>query len=140
VIARESGWEPAPADPDEDSKAWWAATRENRLCVQICEVCEHRQLYPRSICTRCGADRLLLRDADGRGTVWSFTVTYRPASPLIQVPYVIAIVRLDEGPTVLTQIVGCAPSEVHCDMAVRVDWAPLADGRFLPLFRPRDDK
>jgi uncharacterized protein len=119
-----------------DTKAWWEATRDRRLVVQRCRHCGHHQHYPRDLCTACAGADLELVPAGGRGTVYSFTVVHRAPGPPFDPPYVVALVRLDEGPQVLTNIVGCEPSEVRCDQPVTVSWEPLDDGRHLPVFTP----
>lgn len=118
------------APPDHCTQEWWDATREGRFLVQRCAECGHRQHYPRNICTACGGARLTYDQATGRGTVYSHTTVRRAPHPAFDAPYVVALVRLDEGPLVLTNIVG----EARCDMPVRLVWEDLPDGRKLPLF------
>lgn len=120
----------APAD--SMTQAWWDATRERRLVVQRCTACDHAQHYPRALCTACGSTDLTYRDASGRGTVYSFTIVRRAPHPAFTPPYVVALVRLDEGPVLLTNIVG--GGEPRCDARVRVRWEDFADGRRVPVF------
>ena len=117
---------------DEVTGPWWEAIRERRLTVQRCRECGHRQHYPRALCTGCGGDDLDLVDVSGRGTVDSFTVVHR--APGLTTPYVVARVRLAEGPVMLTNLVGADPDDWACDAPVHVDWRPLPDGRHLPVF------
>lgn len=118
-----------------DTQAWWDATREHRLTVQRCRSCGHAQLYPRAICTSCGSTEVELADASGRGVVYSHTTVHRSPDPdCFLPPYVVALVRIEEGPLLLTNIVGTDPAEVRCDVEVEVTWEELADGRALPLF------
>ena len=123
-------------ETNSDTEPWWAATREERLVLQHCRACAHLQHYPRSLCTRCASTDLDFVDASGRGKVYSHTAVFRAPSAETRVPYVVALVRLDEGPVLLTNVVDCPPDEVRCDMAVEVAWRPLRDGRNLPVFRP----
>lgn len=124
------------AAPDSQTQAWWDATRESRLLVQRCRACGHNQHYPRPLCTECGSTNLEDIEASGRGSVYSFTVVHRAPHPAFTPPYVVALVRLEEGPVLLTNIVGCEPDDVGCDMRVAVTWETLPDGRRLPLFTP----
>ena len=125
--------EPRPiGDPDPITQPWWDATREGRFLLQRCAACGHRQHYPRALCTRCGAADLTWDDVSGRGTVYSHTTVRRAPHPAFEAPYVVALVRLEEGPVLLTNIVGAA--EVRCDMPVHLVWEDLPDGRKLPLF------
>jgi uncharacterized OB-fold protein len=115
-------------DPIED---WWDATREQRLVVQRCSSCGHHQHYPRHVCTACGTDVLTLVDVSGSGSVWSFTQVHRAPVPDVSTPYTIALVRLDEGPVLLTHVTQDDP---RCDERVHVHWRALDDGRHLPVF------
>jgi uncharacterized OB-fold protein len=121
--------------PDEVTTGWWDATREHRLTVQRCASCEAYQHPPRALCTSCSSmDHLVLADASGSGTVDSFTVVHRGPRPDVEVPYVVARVRLAEGPVVLTQLVGAAPDSWAIDDPVHLEWVDLTDGRALPVF------
>jgi hypothetical protein len=119
---------------DADAEAWWEATRERRLLVQRCERCGHRQHYPRMVCVACGRTDLAFVVASGKGTVYSFTVVHRAPSAGFTPPYVIALVRLAEGPVLLTRIVDCELALVACDLPVELRWQRLEDGRHLPVF------
>jgi uncharacterized OB-fold protein len=80
------------------------------------------------------------REASGRGTVHAAVVEHRPeragAAFAGGQPYCVALVDLEEGVRVMTNVVGCAPDDVHAGMAVALAWEPLSDGRQLPLFQP----
>lgn len=125
---------------DELSAEWWDATREHRLTVQACGACFGTQHPPRAVCISCGrTDDLTLREAGGRGVVDSFTVVHRAPAKDLEVPYVIARVRLDEGPILLTRLEGRDDVESwQIDERVTVGWVDLADGRALPVFRPHN--
>ena len=114
---------------------WWDATRSRRLVVQRCSACGQAQHYPRASCSHCGAgpDSLSFVDAAGTGTVESFTVVHRSPHPGFDVPYVVGLVRLVEGPVMLTRLVG--DENWECDRAVSVEWWAVGDGRHLPVFR-----
>lgn len=121
--------------PDPETQPWWDATRASKLLIQRCETCAHAQLYPRAVCTRCHGSDLGWMEASGRGVVYSHTTVHRAPDPAFEPPYVVALVRLEEGPVVMTNIVGAS---VACDQPVHLVWEDLADGRKLPLFE-RDD-
>jgi len=124
-----------PVTPD--TRAWWDATRRRQLTVQRCDACGHAQLYPRVLCTACGALELHLEPVSGRAVVHSHsTVATSPNPALFVPPYVVALVVLAEGPTMLTDIVGPRAGAVRCDDPVHVVWEALPDGRHLPLFAP----
>jgi uncharacterized OB-fold protein len=108
--------------------------------VQHCNACGHDQLYPRIVCTACHKADLSWRRATGGGSVYSVTVVRRAPSPAYadDVPYAIALVELDEGPRLMSNIVGCAPDDVRIGMRVAVDFDELAAGVRVPRFRPAE--
>lgn len=116
---------------DEVTAPWWAATRERRLLVQRCRDCGAYQHYPRALCTACASTDLEFVPASGRGTVYSHTTVHRAPDPEFPAPYVVALVRLDEGPVLMTNLL----DDAGCDEPVVVEWRPLDDGRHLPVFR-----
>jgi uncharacterized OB-fold protein len=123
--------------PDEVTAGWWAATRQHRLVLQCCGGCGHIQHPPRALCTACGAtDQLNWSDASGIGTVDSCTIVERAPSPAFTPPYVVARVRLAEGPVLLTNVVDVPPPVVGIGDDVRLQWRDLPDGRALPVFGP----
>lgn len=119
----------AVADPT--TAAHWAAAREGRLLLQRCTRCGHHQFYPRPFCLACESRELLWRDAGGYGEVYSMTVVRIPVTPGLVPPYVLALVDLDEGPRLLTNLIGdCAIGD-----RVRLGWVHR-DGLPLPVFSP----
>lgn len=120
-----------------DTRDWWEHTRRRTLTVQACKHCEQSQLYPRTLCVSCGSLDLELVPVSGAGTVYSFTVLAKSPNPDQFVPpYVVALVRLTEGPVLLTNVVGADPGDIFCDLPVTLAWDPLPDGRQVPLFTP----
>jgi hypothetical protein len=123
-----------PISPaDAMTAPWWEATKQRRFLLQRCDACGHHQHYPRSICTSCHARDLPYVDASGRGTIYSFSEVHRAPDPAFEPPYLVALVRLEEGPVVMGNVIG--GGEVACDAAVVLDWEALPDGRMLPQFR-----
>ncbi len=118
------------------SEPFWQATRERRLIMQWCRSCERVVFYPREVCPACLESDLEWRDSPGTGIVYAFSVHYRTGSPEMadRTPYVVALVDLDEGARMMSNIVGCDPDDVAVGMGVRVTWEELSDGRNLPLF------
>ena len=120
-----------------DTQGWWDATRERRLTVQLCRACGYHQFYPRSLCRSCHGDALELVEVSGRATVLSFSVVHRSPDPdAFEAPYVVALVTLDEGPVLTTNLVDVDADPIGCDQPVVVRWEPLDDGRQLPVFTP----
>jgi uncharacterized OB-fold protein len=127
---------PAPgADPE--TEPYWTAVHEGRLLVQRCTVCGNHQLYPRWRCLRCRG-QVEWVEAGGGGTVYSFTVIRQNFSRSFRhlIPYVVALVDLDEGPRLMTNLVGVEPEDVRIGMPVRVTFEEVSDDASVPLFEP----
>jgi hypothetical protein len=139
-----AGTAPARFEPPVgvEGTAFWEATRDSRLLVQWCTSCDRGVFYPRVFCPHCaaGSDALEWRTASGRATVHAAVVEHKPQAAGVNFsggqPYCVALVDLEEGVRMLTNVVGCPPDEVRCGMPVTVTWEPLSDGRRLPLFEP----
>lgn len=135
--------EKAPAqrflpEPTTLSQPFWEAARRHELLIQRCSACEAHVFYPRYSCPHCGSTDLQWLKASGRGKVYSYTVARRPTHPAFaeRVPYVIAIVQLQEGPRMTTNIVGCDPDSVRIDMDVEATFEDVSDTISLVMFRP----
>lgn len=117
---------------------WWEATRERRLVLQWCPACDRPIHFPREACPAClGTDREF-RPAAGSGTVYATSTMPKPGNPGMagRGPYVVALVDLDEGARLLTNLVGEGAEGASVGDRVTVAWEPLADGRHLPVFVP----
>ncbi len=131
------GASPRPGPiPDSESATFWTACLDGRLLVQVCVTCGHSQLYGRSICTACHGATLQWTEASGRGIVYSRTVIRQNPNDAFKhlLPFVVALVDLDEGPRLLTNIVGSLPDEVQIGDRVCVTFLPISDDAALPLF------
>lgn len=129
---------PVPAI-DPDSAPYWAALNENRLVLKNCGDCGRAHFYPRELCPHCHSANLTWIEASGRGEIYSFTVCRRPAGPAFaaDVPYVVALVDLAEGPRMMTRIVG-DPAAVAIGQKVGVVFERQSDDLALPVFRATD--
>jgi hypothetical protein len=127
---------PAPV-PDADSAPYWAAAREGKLLVQRCESCGHFQLYGRAVCTVCWGEVSWV-EASGRGEVATWTVIRQNYSRPFRdwIPYVVALVDLEEGPRLMTNIVGCDPDEVTMGMKVVARFEEVSEDAGIALFEP----
>lgn len=127
--------EPPVPEPDALTRPFWEACSRHTLEVCACTGCGHLFLPPGPCCPRCWSPRITSRRASGRGRVESFTVyrrTYHPGKPA---PYIVALIALDEGPRLVSNVVGCAPAAVEVGLRVRVRFTP-AGAFVLPLFEP----
>jgi uncharacterized OB-fold protein len=120
--------------PTELSSGFWAAAAEHRLAVPCCEVCGARFFPPERICPTCGSPNWEYADSAGSGIVATFTVVHRAPSPDFETPYVVAVVELDEGCSILTNLVHTDPGSVSIGMPVHVVFLDQPDGRALPVF------
>ena len=127
---------PAPV-PEPEAAEYWAAARQGRLLVQKCEDCGHFQLYPRPFCLECRGPVSWV-EASGRGVVHSFTVIRQNHSRPFRdwMPYVVALVDLEEGPRLMTNVVGVDPDDVTIGMPVRARFEVVSDEAGIALFEP----
>ena len=121
---------------DDESRPFWDAAREGRLLVQRSEGCGRHVFYPRAICPHCHEARLEWVDASGRGEIHSFTVAHRPAGPWFadKVPYVVALVELDEGVRMLGGLRVEDVSSVRVGQRVRVAFDAATDEVTIPVW------
>jgi uncharacterized OB-fold protein len=117
--------------PVPETKAFWEATAAGRLLIKRCAACGESHYYPRSICPFCGSDRTEWRDASGRGTVYTYSVMRRAP-----VPYAIAYVTLEEGVSMMTNIVDCDLDAIRIGQKVRVVFKPTVGGPPVPMYTP----
>lgn len=132
-----SGDLPAPI-VNADSAPYWEGARRDKLLLQQCADCGAIRFFPRYLCTECGSDNTDWVEASGKGTVHSFTVVHRAAFPEFQAqtPYVVALVDLEEGPRMMTNIVGDGALDVEIGEPVTVTFeARGGDGAKVPQFR-----
>jgi uncharacterized OB-fold protein len=135
------GAKPRPGPPaDLEQNPFWEAAAEGRLLVQRCGECGAAQLYGRAWCRRChGAVGWV--EASGLGRVHTFTVVRQHHSRSFRhlLPLVVALVDLDEGARLMTNLVGVDPEEVSVGLRVQVRFERTGDGAVLPLFEPTPD-
>lgn len=122
---------PAP-EPSPDSEAFWQAANRSEFLIKHCEECDRAHWYPRPCCPFCASAKTQWREASGRGTIYSYSYLRRMPQP-----YVIAYVTLEEGPTMMTNIVDCDPETLAIGKAVEIVFKAAQDGeQAVPLFRP----
>lgn len=119
-----------------DNRFWFDAAQEKRLVVQRCAECQTLRHPPGPACPECRSFEWDTVEASGRGTVYSFVVAHHPPHPAFDYPLLIAVVELEEGTRLITNLVGVAPDDVEIGMPVEVDWLVADDELTLPLFRP----
>ncbi len=123
---------------NQDSKEFWTGCKVHELRFQKCKDCDHIRWPASMICPLCYSQDTQWIVAGGKGKVYTFVVYHVAYHPGFKdgVPYVVAVVELEEGPHLLTNIVGCRPDEVKCGMPVEVMWEDITGEFSLPQFRP----
>ncbi|MGZ4103746.1 MAG: Zn-ribbon domain-containing OB-fold protein [Actinomycetota bacterium] len=138
-LPRTSTWHLPMADLE--TKPYWDAAAEGKLLIKHCDDCGRDFFYPRNHCPRCWSTDTSWKEASGEGTVYTFTIVRQNDLPPFKerVPYVVAVVELAEGVRMTTNVEGCPPEDVRCDLPVRVSFREEQrdDGPvYLPVFRP----
>ncbi len=123
------------------SEAFWKATKKHSLLIQKCSSCGSLIFYPRKRCPECWSAELGWQEACGRGKVYTFTVVRDmvEAKFVPDLPYILAMVELDESVRMMTRVVECDPGAVQIGMEVEVVFDDITDRHALPLFRPVDE-
>lgn len=125
-------------EPSPLSEPFWRGLREREVRVQRCAECGRYVFYPRALCPHCLSERLDWVRASGRGRVYSYTVVRRAMHPAFQpeVPYVFAIIELEEGVRLASNVVNCRPEDVRVDMRVKAVYDDVTSEITLLKFEP----
>ena len=120
-----------------ETRGYWEGCDRHELVLQRCRSCGVVQHRPRAICASCLSGEIEHFVASGRGAIYTYTVTNQNQQPGFReaCPYVLAYVDLEEGPRLMTNIVGCDPADVAIDAAVQVDFCDSEEGFAIPRFR-----
>lgn len=122
---------PAPV-PNVETQPFWDAAKEGRLLYRYCAHCKRAHWYPRDVCPFCHTGGTLWKQSVGTATIYTYSVMRRAS-----VPFVTAYVTLDEGPTLLTNIVDCDFDTLSIGMPVEVCFVKTqAEDLYVPVFRP----
>lgn len=115
---------------DPLSAPFWDAAAQHRLVIQRCRTCGRHQFFPRPFCIDCQSDDVDWIDARGTGTIYSMTTVRLEIDPAMPPPYVVALVELDEGPRLLTNVaLPCAIGD-----RVEVAWRARDGAPPVPVF------
>lgn len=127
---------PAP-HPTSISARYWESLNAGKLCIQRCTACGLLQHYPRPFCVTCLSSDLEWKEVSGRATLFSFTIVRRAASPAFapDLPYVLAIVELEEGPHMTGNVIGTPVEEMVVGMPLELTIVPAGDGQSLPQWK-----
>ena len=131
---------PPLPQPDPLTQFFWDGVNEHRLVILRCDACGFYLHLPKVVCRNCLSTSLTPAEVSGRGILSTWTIPMQPFDPYYQsqVPYVLAVVELEEQPNLklVTNIVDCAEEDLRIDMPVEVTFREVAPGCTLPLFAP----
>ncbi|MDX3385202.1 Zn-ribbon domain-containing OB-fold protein [Streptomyces niveiscabiei] len=126
---------PAYGIPETDplTLPYWDAAAQGRLLIRRCTACSRPHHYPREFCPHCWSEDVVWEEASGRAGLYTWSTVHRNDLPPFRdrTPYVAAVVDLEEGPRMMTEVVGCAPAELHPGMELAVSFR---EG--VPVFGP----
>ncbi|HLZ71154.1 MAG TPA: Zn-ribbon domain-containing OB-fold protein [Dehalococcoidia bacterium] len=125
-------------EPDVWSRPFWEAAQQHELRMQRCAGCGHLRFPPGPTCTRCLSPEASWELLSGRGRIWSWTVFHQLyyAGFKDELPYNVALVELEEGPRLYTNIVGIENDALREGLAVEVTFEQATDEITIPRFRP----
>jgi uncharacterized protein len=133
---------PAPKRPHpivtDDSAMFWDAAASGRLVVQACDDCGRLCHPPRPMCPQCGSLRRVARDASGSGTLYSYGILHHPQHPAFDYPVIAALVDLDEGVRLVTNLVDVERDDIRIGMRVVATFVPTVDDGQVAVFRPAE--
>jgi uncharacterized OB-fold protein len=132
----------SPSGPDRptidtDSETWWAAVQDRRILINACGSCGRNSLYVRPFCPHCWSEDVSLVPASGRARLYTWSVIHQNGAPFdAWLPYVVAMVDLDEGPRLMTVLTDSPAEELCAGMTLTIDFREDDDGFVVPVFRP----
>jgi len=123
--------------PTPETAPFWAGCAEHELRLQHCQSCGHVQFPPRKLCSGCFSTEVSWEVASGRGSVRSWSTVVMPGAPGFgdEVPYIAALIALDEGPTMLSVLRNCSADEIDFGMAVEVIFEKRSEEISVPYFQ-----
>ena len=119
------------AQPNPETKAFWDAAAQGKLLLKKCTACGQLHYYPRALCPFCGREATAWQAAAGTGTIYSYSVMRRADTP-----YAIAYVTLDEGVSMMTNLVDCDFDALSIGQRVKLKFTPTDGGPPAPTFTP----
>jgi hypothetical protein len=125
--------------PTPETAHFWDGCKAGELRLQRCESCGDVYFPPRPFCPACGSRAVEVFKATGKAILWSYVINHRPRPDMGKEPHSIAVVALEEGPRMMTNIVGCpqTPEALQLDMPLKVTFETFGEIA-LPLFKPAE--
>jgi uncharacterized OB-fold protein len=124
--------------PDLETQPFWDGCKEGRFLIRHCNACGADHYYPRPFCPTCWSNDVAWKEASGRATLYTYSIVHVNDLPPFgeRVPYVAAIVELEEGPRVMTNVEGVEHDALQIGMPLVVDYKPISDAVTIAVFRP----
>jgi len=124
---------------EEFTRPFWEAAKKHELIIPRCKSHGGLFFYPRELCPVCLSSDLEWVKVSGNGRVYAFTIVYQPNDPLFveDVPYVYAVIQLDEGVRIISNVIGIDPADVKIDMVVEAVFEDITDDWTLVKFKPK---
>ncbi len=138
MVAMTEPRRPPPIVTD-DSAVFWDAAAEGRLVAQACADCGRLRHPPRPMCPSCNSLVTEVRELSGNGTLYSYGILHHPQHPAFDYPVLGALVDLDEGVRLVTNLVDVEPAAIRIGMRVEATFVPTSGGAQVPVFRPAGD-
>lgn len=126
---------PGPVVTD-DNAVFWDAAAAGRLVAQGCRACGRLRHPPRPMCPDCHSLEVEVTDLSGRGSLHSFAILHHPQHPAFDYPVLVALVDLDEGVRIVSNLVGVDPADIEIGMPVQVEFEARGTDHAVPVFRP----
>lgn len=124
--------------PDDETRPFWDAAAEGRLLLKRCASCRRAHFYPRPFCPYCWNGEVEWEQASGRATLYTYSVVHVNDLPPFgeRVPYVAAIVDLEEGPRLMTNVVEAGHDDLRIGMPLMATFESISEDFTIPVFRP----
>jgi uncharacterized OB-fold protein len=123
-------------NPDLETQPFWDACRDGKFLLRHCNACGRDTYYPRPFCPSCWSDDVTWKEASGRGTLYTYSIVHVNDLPPFneRVPYVAAIVELEDGPKVMTNVEGVPFDELRIGMPLALAFRTISDDVTIPVF------
>jgi uncharacterized OB-fold protein len=124
--------------PSVEAQPYWDGLRDRKLLMPRCDACGKYWFPPSLLCPHCNAMKWTWASTSGHGRIFSYVVYHRVYHPGFadEVPYAVAVIELDEGSRMISNVIGIAPDKLACDMRVEVVYQPITETITLPKFKP----
>lgn len=119
-----------------DTQFFWDGVTDHKLLIQRCARCATLRHPPRPMCPTCNSLEWDTVESSGKGTLYSFVMPQHPPFPWFEPGYIVALVDLEEGTRLVSNLVDIDPDDAAIGMAVEVFYEHFDDGLVLPQFRP----